>query len=349
MGWARRHWLGIGGGLLLLEPLWRAVRSALELSGNGTFLDQRLGYPGPLGAISAVLLDPPGWSIALLIAVGMLLFYWDARHWHWAPRQVSPFARNPAMGNVRKGAIERGNVVRRDHSGAQQAIQRPTTIKYPRALRVPGANKVRAPGVNTASIGIPVPAGTFEGRALLRNDFGFDSADSGFYPTAALFEKRAVKANDIGLRSTDSLLKQDKELTRSEAALFPPATGIFRHLSNDDLRQHTVSMAQALRLLEQRFSENDNEAAGAHAPHAQHGYHPKAVELAAEILHRIGRIPIPKDNISVIGGAIVLQMGRPLGAWPFNSAANFLDFISGKLGEWKDTPRAANILQARKI
>ncbi len=108
-------------------------------------------------------------------------------------------------------------------------------------------------------------------------------------------------------------------------------------------------MAQALRLLEQRFFESDNEAAGAAAPPGQHGYHPKAVELAAEILHRVGRIPIPKDNISVIGGAIVLQMGRPIGAWPFNSAANFLDFISGKLGEWKDTPGASNNFRAKKL
>ena len=332
---------------MLLEPIWRAVRAILELSGNAVFLGEKIANPQAMGAVIAVLLDPPEWSIALLIAVGLVFFGLDAPRWHRARRQVSPFGRNPVIGNVRKGAIERGNVVRRDHSATQQAIQRPT-IKYPRALRAPGANRVRAASANTASTIIPPPAGPLETRDLLGNNIGFHSADIGFYPTAALLEKRAVKANDIGLHSTGSLLKHENAFTKSEAAVFPPATGIFRHLSNDDLRQHTISMAQALRLLEQRFSENDNEA-GATALHAQHGYHPKAVELAAEILHRVGRIPIPKDNISVIGGAIVLQLGRPVGAWPFNSAANFLDFISGKLGEWKDTPRAANILQAKKL
>jgi hypothetical protein len=319
----------------------------LELSGNTAFLGEKIANPQGMGALVAVLLDPPEWLTALLIAVGLVFFGLDAPRSHRARRQVSPFDRNPGI--VRKGAIGRGNVVRRDHSATQQAIQRPTAIKYPRALRAPGANKVRAASADTASIIIPPPASPLETRDLLGNDIGFHSADIGFYPTAALLEKRAVKADDIGLHSTGSLLKYDNAFTKSEAAVFPPATGIFRHLSNDDLRQHTISMAQALRLLEQRFSESDKEAAGAAALPAQHGYHPKAVELAAEILHRVGRIPIPRDNISVIGGAIVLQLGRPIGAWPFNSAANFLDFISGKLGEWKDAPGGANILRAKKL
>jgi hypothetical protein len=338
MGAAHRHWLTIGGGLLLVAPLWGALRLALELSGNAAWL----GADADLrqtGAIIAVLLDPPGWAIALLLAMALLLFYCDARLWQSTPEPILAFARKPVIARGRKTGLERGHIGRRDQNGALQPTLPPTAIQYPRALRAPGGDRPRAAG--------PAPVVTLTAPDFLTNDLPFDTSDRGFISTASLFERSATKDNDIGFRSAASLLNRDKGLSRAEAALFPPAVGIFRHLSNEDLRQHTASMAQALRLFEQKFSDNDNEKHGTAVTPARHGYHPNAVELAAEILHRVGRIPIPKDDISVIGGAIVLQMGGPMGAWPFNSAANFLEFISAKLVERNDVLRSPIILHAQ--
>jgi hypothetical protein len=331
MGWTQRHGLTIGGAFLLLAPLWGALRYALELSGHAAFV-QSIAYPGTTGAIVAMVLDPPGWAIALLIAIALLLFFFDTHLWQEMPEPATPIARRPTP-SARKRAIER--IVRRDNNGAR-SLQPTTTIKYPRAMRASSADKARGSSPSS-SLMLRLPDFLADGLPL-------GNSDPGFVSTAALLERPAVKVSDIGFRSTSSLLDPDAEATRAEAALFPPPVGIFRHLSNDDLKQHTASMAQALRLFEQRFSENDNDSPGTAV---FHGYHPNAVELAAEILQRVGRIPIPKDDVAVIGGAIVLQMGGPMGAWPFNSAANFLEFISGKLGQSSYAPPSVDISQGR--
>jgi hypothetical protein len=126
---------------------------------------------------------------------------------------------------------------------------------------------------------------------------------------------------------------------------FPIATGEFVHLSNAALRAEAHALANQMREYGNSYNQKIDEAVKNRRDDSdiqkdaenyyRANFKEKALSLASEILKRAGPIqpPVPHDMQTILQftGAPIVKHGMVKGAEPFNAAAEFLDYLSGKL------------------
>jgi hypothetical protein len=76
MGWVRRHWRKVTGGIVLL---WEFARGIVTWGGDIDFLISVVKDIGWVGLVIAWLLSPPDWFGPVAIVVGLALIYWDSK------------------------------------------------------------------------------------------------------------------------------------------------------------------------------------------------------------------------------------------------------------------------------
>jgi hypothetical protein len=113
-GWIRRHWLVLAGCLPLIPPATKGALSLVNFGGNIDFVISRSQNPGWVGRMINWLIDPPGWLILPLIALGLTCIYWDAK------RQL--VTRGTGAGNPDPIAASRVDAKSRELAGIAHAM-----------------------------------------------------------------------------------------------------------------------------------------------------------------------------------------------------------------------------------
>jgi hypothetical protein len=77
--WLRRHWLVLAGVVPLIPAAIKGALALINIGGNIDFVVSRSQDPGWVGQMIDWIIDPSGWAILPLIALGFACIYWDFR------------------------------------------------------------------------------------------------------------------------------------------------------------------------------------------------------------------------------------------------------------------------------
>lgn len=102
---------------------------------------------------------------------------------------------------------------------------------------------------------------------------------------------------------------------------FPPPTGEFANLTNEELRNEMIKLADQLASLGGGLENIDKIKETL----------PRALSLTSEALERVDKIPRPSDDPGMLSGAMTVRREKVVGAFPALATSRFLRHIAEHL------------------
>ena len=79
MDWIYYRWPRIAGWLAVLIVIGEAIHFVITLGGDVDFVVTRAANPGWVGKMTGYLLNPPLWTLPILLVFGLGLIWWDVK------------------------------------------------------------------------------------------------------------------------------------------------------------------------------------------------------------------------------------------------------------------------------